>query len=436
MSAATTPHRTNMATQHSPSKTPSRRVLGDLTPKAINTPTSQPSEVARAQSPLKQVTTHTPTAVIEKENIATSSAQSHGKKRSIDEVDSAETAESLKMLARGRDESLYNTGMRLTADAMQKHTVAYTPSATRLPVTNTSKENNPIGLADPGSPTEPATPSPSPEPELQPQPRPELQPEPHPEPIQASQKSTLSFSDLLDYGMCASQKSQPDVAPEQVPTMPAPMRTVVEEKRKSRAEQLRTRLKFGLYKVKTGQACRRDAEIIGAYEAGASYSSDALNASRSTAMTSSGYSLGSHRVPNITISSPRRDQPVFVKANLDPFRPIGKLGAAPVQFAIPTSNMAPSSRMIHGYDISSSPPRVELPRSVAPDQLMSPVRQRPNYQTSTQSRDHIGEHDAEDINTRNELERQRSQWLNQQKYFEGGVKANAADSLLQLMQSR
>jgi hypothetical protein len=27
--------------------------------------------------------------------------------------------------------------------------------------------------------------------------------------------------------------------------------------------------------------------------------------------------------------------PVFVKANLDPFRPIGKLGQPPVQFAIP-----------------------------------------------------------------------------------------------------
>lgn len=33
--------------------------------------------------------------------------------------------------------------------------------------------------------------------------------------------------------------------------------------------------------------------------------------------------------------------PVFVKANLDPFRPIGKLGQPPVQFAIP--GVAPSA---------------------------------------------------------------------------------------------
>jgi hypothetical protein len=432
MSAATTPHRTNMATQHSPSKTPTRRVLGDVTPKALNTPASltkgcEPSEVARAESPLKQVTTHSPTVVIDKENYATLSAQSKGRKRSIEEVDSAETAENLKMLACARDESLFNIGMRLTTDAVQKHTVAYTPTATRLPATNTSKENNPIGLADPGSPTERATPSPEPSPE----PEPELQPEP----LQATQKSNTSFADFIDYGMCASQKSQPDI--EQVPTTSGPARAVVEEKKKSRADQLRTRLKFGLYKVKTGQACRRDAEIIGAYEADASYSSDALNASRSTAMTSSGESLGSHRVPNITISSPRREQgPVFIQANLDPFHPISKLGAAPVQFAIPTGNMPASSRMIYGYDASSSPPRTELPQSVSPDQLMSPVRQRSNHHMPNQGRDRIGEHDAEDINTREEVAHQRQQWLKQQKYFEGGVKANAADSLLQLMQSR
>jgi hypothetical protein len=419
MSAATTPHRTNIATQHSPSKTLSRRVLGDLTPKAINTPL-EPSEVARAQSPLKQVTTHSPTVVLNKENHATSPVQSKGKKRSIDAVDSVETAENLKMLARARDESLFNTGMRLTTDAVKTHTVAYTPSATRLPLTDESKQNNPIGLADPGSPTEPATPTPSPSPELQ------------PEPIPASQKSNMSFSDLLDYGMCASQKSQPDMPQESASMLP-PTRAGVEEK-KSRAEQLRARLKFGMYKVKTGQACKRDAEIIGAYEAGASYWS--LNASRSTQITSSGESLGPHRVPNITISSPRRDQvPVFVKANLDPFHSIGKLGAAPVQFALPTGNMAPSSRMIHGYDISSSPPRAELPESVSPGQLMSPVRQRPTYQMPVQNRYHIGEHDAEDINTREETARQRLQWLKEQKYYEGGVKANAADGLLQLMQS-
>jgi hypothetical protein len=118
-----------MVTQYSPSKTPSRCVLGDLTPRAINTPSTQakafvPSPVARAQSPLKQVTTHAPANHFDKENLATTNAYSKGRKRGIEEVDSAETAESLKMLARARDESLLNTGMRLTTDAMQKYTVA------------------------------------------------------------------------------------------------------------------------------------------------------------------------------------------------------------------------------------------------------------------------------------------------------------------------
>jgi hypothetical protein len=52
-------------------------------------------------------------------------------------------------------------------------------------------------------------------------------------------------------------------------------------------------------------------------------------------------------VPNITISSPQ-PQPVFVKANLDPFRPIGKLGQPPVQFAIPKDICdPPASRPTH-----------------------------------------------------------------------------------------
>jgi hypothetical protein len=77
-------------------------------------------------------------------------------------------------------------------------------------------------------------------------------------------------------------------------------------------------LKFGLYKVKTKQESVQGKDIISSFEA-----------------SSSPPSAG---VPNITISSPRRDMPVFVKANLDPFRPIGKLGQPPVQFAIPGSS--------------------------------------------------------------------------------------------------
>ena len=119
-----------MVTQYTPSKTPSRRVLGDLTTKAINTPSTpkayEPSEVARAHSPLKQVTTHTPTNPAGKENLMTPQTNSNSKKRGIEEVDSAESVENVKMLAHARDESVPTTGVRLTTDAVQKHTVHYT----------------------------------------------------------------------------------------------------------------------------------------------------------------------------------------------------------------------------------------------------------------------------------------------------------------------
>ncbi|KNG51045.1 hypothetical protein DDE82_007676 [Stemphylium lycopersici] len=420
-----------MAAYHTPTQTSSRRVLGDLTPKALNTPQSQTkkyeaSEVARAHSPLKQVTPHTPAATVDKENLATPNANSQGKKRGIEEVDGVETIENAKILAHARDETLPNTGMRLTTDAIQRHT-----------------ENNPIGLADPGSPTERATPSPSPEPVQ--------------EPIQASQKSNQSFSDFLNYEMCASQKSEhdkplerlatsvsvhtPAPAPASSPTL-APARAAGGGKTKSRAEQLRTRLKFGLYKVKTNQVTRRDADIIAPYEASSLYSSDALHASRSTAMTSSGESLSTHRVPNITISSPAREQaPVFVKANLDPFRPISKLGPAPVQFAMPQGNMPTSSRTVQQYHISSSPPGVDLPNSVTPDQLMSSDRQRNHYQMPHDSSIQPGQYRTDEADMRGESARERLQRLKQQQYIGDiasnsiGVKGDAAEGLLQLMQT-
>ncbi|OAK99585.1 hypothetical protein IQ06DRAFT_251807 [Phaeosphaeriaceae sp. SRC1lsM3a] len=289
--SATTPYRANVAAHQSSYQTPSRRALGELTPRAINSPSthsgdSESSQAIQARSQLKKVTSHIPSVFADKENLL-ASVSSHGKKRSIDEVDDVEKAGGAKMLAHGRDASLWESGMRLTTQAMQQHT-----------------ENNPVGLADPGSPTERNTPT------------------PEPEPIQTSQKSNASFSDFLNYELCASQKSEhageavPSSAPKGAPTTP-PQSTP-----RSRAEILRTRLKFGLYKVKTHQEDKKGMDIISSFEASSSPPSP----------------MG---VPNITISSPRRDMPVFVKANLDPFRPIGKLGQPPVQFAIP--GVAPSA---------------------------------------------------------------------------------------------
>ncbi|KAE8870560.1 hypothetical protein PTNB29_00904 [Pyrenophora teres f. teres] len=408
-----------MASQHSPSKTPNRRVLGSL---AINTPQNlakayeayEASGVTRAQSPLKHVTTHThthtPPSFQDKENFVTPDASSKSKKRGIDEVDSAETAQSLKMLARSGDNGAVETGMRLTTEAVQRHT-----------------QNNPIGLADPGSPTERATPS------------------PEPEPIQHSQKSSQSFSDLLNYEMCASQKSEHGIT-NVMPPPPVPAPASSQEKRRSRAEQLRTRLKFGLYKVKTNQVTKRDADIIGTYEAKTcqvsaphrySYSLDALNASMPTTITSSRESLDAYRVPNITVSSPQRGQaPSFIQANLDPFRPVGKLGPAPVQFAMPKDNFQASSQTIQGYEPSSSPPGASLPNYDTHHQYISPNYQRSHHQAPAASVVSTTGYGAGN-DAREDTAHQRLQRLKEQQYMDSsisGLQDNAAKGLIQLMQ--
>jgi hypothetical protein len=125
-----------MATQHSPTKTQSRYALGELTPRAINSPTQpknvEPSEAIRPRSPLKKATSHIPLVFADKENLLFSHAPPQGRKRGIDEVDDVESAGEAKMLARGRDESLWHSGMRLTADNMQQHTVRQMQKTTRL----------------------------------------------------------------------------------------------------------------------------------------------------------------------------------------------------------------------------------------------------------------------------------------------------------------
>jgi hypothetical protein len=219
-----------------------------------------------------------------------------------------------------------------------------------LAVLTPRQDNNPVNLPDPGSPTERATPSPSPEPEA----------------ILASQKSNQSFSDLLNYELCASQKS--DAVPSS--TLPP---------KKSRAELLRTRLKFGLYKVNTNQATKRGRDIISSFEADA------------------------HRVPDITVSSPRRE-PTFVTANLDPFIPIGRLGAPPISFAPPLDGARVESRMVEQH--------------VTPQQLQA---RRP---------ERLGERDeGGDIQERG----WRAQRVKEQAY---GTTGSAAVGLLELMAGR
>lgn len=323
---------------------------------------------------------------------------SKSKKRGIDEVDSVEVVDHLKMLARRRGDSLMGPAVRLTTDAMQIHT-----------------QNSPADLAGPGSPTERNTPT------------------PEPEMVQNSQKSNQSFSDLLDYGMCASQKSEHGI-PLESASKPTPKLTPIEA-RKARAEQLRTRLKFGLYKITTNQVGKRDAEIISTFESRASYSSGTRDGSRTT--TRAPYT-DSHRVPNITISSPRRDADVvLIKANLDPYRPISKLGAAPVLFPPPSERNPDTSPSYHttGYDAVSYPPGVGLAKSVSPQQLTSPARPRPNPHTSP-----VGAYDDTDMHPTHASPQQTRERWDPQPYLDpsitaSAVKDNAAEGLIELMSS-
>jgi hypothetical protein len=127
-------------------------------------------------------------------------------------------------------------------------------------------------------------------------------------------------------------------------------------------------------------------------------------------------------VPTITHSPAQRDaQPVFVEANLDPFRPIGKLTPAPV--LLPT---AVSSRMNYDYHLPSSPPQ-----AISPEQLMSPVRQEPSYRTPVPKRIRTDEKIGEDA----------SSSRLQSRFQEGdltssAVKGSAANGLLQLSHGR
>jgi len=375
----------------------------------MNTPSKakslESSELTRAQSILKQTqaTSHTPRVSADKENATISDAFPHGRKRSIDEVDDAEKVPAAKMVAFERDTPQQDAVAQLTSGAVQRHTVRNPAQSCLFNTDRTAQSNNPAGLTEPGSPTERATPTPSPP-----------SPEPQSQPFPDSQKS---FSEFLDYGLCASQqsehgvavsvpKSAPNAAPKTPTSAPAP---------KSRAQLLRTRLTFAKYKVCTNQVSKPSREVLSDYEL--SSSPDALRTSES--LTTSAYmtsaedlatAAATQRVPDITISSPSRN-PVFVKANLDPFRPIGALGQPPVSFAPPVQSGAVETRVVEGYEVGSSPPL----QSVSPAALMSPMRG-------------------------GESKHERLQRLKEQQWRESssaqGNAGNAAKGLMELMSGR
>lgn len=143
-----------------------------------------------------------------------------------------------------------------------------------------------------------------------------------------------------------------------------------------------------------------------------SSSPDALRSSINAYTTSAEHLAlpAAQRVPDITISSPSRN-PVFVKANLDPFRPIGALGQPPVSFAPPTQSYGIESRAVEGYEVGSSPPV----QSVSPAALMSPIR---------------GEESKHD-----RLQRLKEQQWKETNSVQGNA-GNAAKGLLELMSGK
>ncbi|KAF2264927.1 hypothetical protein CC78DRAFT_616320 [Lojkania enalia] len=382
--SATTPHTTDMASHGTPAKSPSRRVLGELPPQAINTPSKQTTmhdlaESMRAPSPLKQAATLSPQLLASKENIGSACAWKAGRKRSIYEVDGAENVNNAKAAFGGRG------GLHLTA----------TQPASDLQLRRDSASGSEDEVM--GSPTEPNTPTPEVD-----------------DDFPVSQESQQSFSMFVNYNACESQQSEH-------PVVEAP--PLVEEK-KSRAELLKLRLGFGIYKVKTNQVAKTGAEILSTWETTSSLD-PSLNASTLTAVTSSVAPMDSTLIPSITLSPAQRDV-THVVANIDPSNTFPKLVGGPV--LLPT---AYSSRMIHDFHLPSSPPNAH-PTSVSPQQLVSPKK----YRTPVAKRVR-----TEADENREETVEERLQRIREERYYDGDltssvVKGHAAKGLLELMSGR
>lgn len=387
-----------MSASNSPSKSPSRRVLGDLTPKAINTPTNQAYafDPSRPHSPLKQVQTLSPQLFKGAENMPPAGAYITGRKRSIYEVDGVEDVEYAGRMYGGGTEALLGRGAPVTAAALREHTV---------------QDIGPTA----GSPTEPNTPSMHDELD-------ELEQDGNDEPLelpdnsQDTQASKKSFSEYFDF---ESGAQPPPVAEAEQEPVAEPA------KKKSKIELLRLSLGIGMYKVKTNQVSKRGKDIISKWEI--TTSNRSMDTSSSVALTSSVHSTTSQTIPSIKVSRPN-----FISANLDPGRPIGRLGTGPI--LLPT---AISSRMIYDSRLPSSPPM-----SVAPEQLMSPVRAMSNFRTPVPQKirdvdeDYEGEEMDLEGTAAEHLHRIREHMFEEGDLTSSAVKGHAAKGLMELMTSR
>lgn len=146
-------------------------------------------------------------------------------------------------------------------------------------------------------------------------------------------------------------------------------------------------------------------------------------------ITSSGEFNDEHRVPNINRSPARRDpQPAFITANLDPFRPIGKLTPAPILLP-PTT----SSRIVHDYDMPSSPPPGETPKLISPAQLRSPTKQPQDYTTPVNQSPQSQKPDDDSRDGSAQSGLRKMQRFQEGDLTSSAVKGNAAKGLMQLM---
>lgn len=127
-----------MSALHSPSKGTPRRVLGDVAPKAINTPSKQgnaprPSETTTTTNPLKPIANLLPIPSADKENLTHPASYLQTKKRTIYEVEDAENAGNAKAIFGAREPK---TGWKnaLTATGLERHTVPFPAHVTRRPI--------------------------------------------------------------------------------------------------------------------------------------------------------------------------------------------------------------------------------------------------------------------------------------------------------------
>ncbi|KAF2746600.1 hypothetical protein M011DRAFT_459016 [Sporormia fimetaria CBS 119925] len=321
--SATTPLRAAMPAHASPVKSSGRRVLGELTPRAVNvnTPTKQTNrhghvhdvfDTVRARSPLKQVTTQSSLQIEDKENAGVMDVFKSGKKRGFEEVEGNAHM--------GDAKRFEHFDMRQPTSRPQ--------SFAQKPSENTSHSRS--------SSTEPDSPPPT-----------------HTEPPNTQDTlpdSQKSFSNFVDWTECASQPTEQPPLPQQPP---------------SKATLLRLRLSLATYKLKTNQITTPLADLLTSFESSISTSSDTITPTSHTK---------AENIPSITLSPARTSPQGGRTANLDPGNPIPKLSMAPV--LLPTSF---STRFIQNSHVPSSPPQHNAPTCVSPEDVMSPSR--PEYHT-------------------------------------------------------